>query len=37
MQERQFLMTQADGDRLVTLPKTKKRLITQKQAAVAVR
>src|SRR6202045_1680558 len=33
MQEGQLLMTQADRDRLVTLRKTKKRLITQKQAA----
>jgi transposase len=33
MQEGQLLMTQADRDRLVTLRKTKKRLITQRQAA----
>jgi len=33
MQEGQLLMTQVDRDRLVTLRKTKKRLITQKQAA----
>jgi transposase len=33
MQEGQLLMTQADRDRLVTLRKAKKRLITQKQAA----
>src|SRR5208337_4157500 len=33
MEEGQLLMTQADRDRLVTLRKTKKRLITQKQAA----
>jgi transposase InsO family protein len=33
MQEGQFLMTQADRDRLVTLRKAKKRLITQRQAA----
>src|SRR5450432_1638086 len=33
MQEGQLLMTQADRDRLVTLKKAKKRLITQKQAA----
>jgi hypothetical protein len=33
MQEGQLLMTQADRDRLVTLRKTKKRLITQGQAA----
>jgi transposase len=33
MQEGQLLMTQADRDRLVTLRKTKRRLITQKQAA----
>jgi transposase len=33
MQEGQLLMTQADRDRLVTLRKAKKRLITQLQAA----
>src|ERR1019366_1982000 len=33
MQEGQLLMTQADRDRLVTLRKTKKRLITQRQWA----
>jgi hypothetical protein len=33
MQEGQLLMTQADRDRLVTLKKAKKRLITQRQAA----
>jgi transposase len=33
MQEGQLLMTQADRDRLVTLRKTKKRLLTQQQAA----
>src|SRR3982751_5713830 len=33
MQEGQLLMTQADRDRLVTLKKAKKKLITQKQAA----
>jgi transposase len=33
MQEGQLLMTQVDRDRLVTLRKAKKRLITQKQAA----
>ena len=33
MQEGQLLMTQADRDRLVTLRKAKKRLITQQQAA----
>src|ERR1700693_924966 len=33
MQEGQLLMTQADRDRLVTLRKTKKRLITRRQAA----
>lgn len=36
MQEGQFLMTQADRDRLVALRKAKKRLITQKQAAEAL-
>jgi transposase len=36
MQEGQLLMTQADRDRLVTLRKAKKRLITQKQAAEAL-
>src|SRR6202030_3836611 len=36
MQEGQLLMTQADRDRLVTLRKTKKRLITQRQAAEEV-
>jgi hypothetical protein len=34
MQEGQLLMTQADRDRLVTLRKAKKRLITQREAAV---
>src|ERR1017187_8168520 len=33
MQEGQLLMTQGDRDRLVTLRKAKKRLITQRQAA----
>jgi transposase len=33
MQEGQLLMTQADRDRLVTLKKAKKKLITQRQAA----
>src|ERR1035438_7625735 len=33
MQEGQLLMTQADRDRLVTLKKAKKRIITQRQAA----
>src|SRR4051812_10591348 len=33
MQKGQLLMTQADRDRLVTLRKLKKRLITQQQAA----
>ena len=33
MQEGQLQMTQADRDRLVTLRKAKKRLITQRQAA----
>jgi transposase InsO family protein len=33
MQEGQLLMTQADRDRLVTLRKAKKKLITQQQAA----
>jgi hypothetical protein len=33
MQKGQLLMTQANRDRLVTLRRTKKRLITQKQAA----
>jgi hypothetical protein len=33
MEEGQLLMTQADRDRLVTLRKAKKRLITQKHAA----
>jgi hypothetical protein len=33
MQEGQLLMTQADRDRLVTLKKAKKRLITQREAA----
>jgi hypothetical protein len=32
MQEGQILMTQADRDRLVTLRKVKKRLITQREA-----
>jgi hypothetical protein len=34
MQEGQLLMTQADRDRLVTLRKAKKRLITQREAAL---
>src|SRR3954469_11553374 len=33
MQEGPLLMTQADRDRLVTLKKAKKRLITQREAA----
>src|SRR5881392_2229080 len=33
MQEGQLLMTQANRDRLVTLRKAKKKLITQRQAA----
>src|ERR1700676_3826825 len=33
MQEGQLLMTQVDRDRLVTLKKAKKKLITQRQAA----
>src|ERR1039458_5275728 len=33
MQEGQLLMTQADRDRLVTLRKAKKKLITQQEAA----
>src|ERR1700746_2092071 len=33
MQEGQLLMTQRDRDRLVTLKKAKKKLITQRQAA----
>jgi len=33
MQEGQLLMTQADRDRLVTLKKAKKKLITQREAA----
>src|ERR1017187_10625636 len=33
MQEGQLRMTQADRDRLVTLRKAKKRLITQREAA----
>src|SRR5260370_5846646 len=37
MQEGKVLMTQADRDRLVTLRKAKKRLITQQQAAEGVR
>jgi hypothetical protein len=37
MQEGQLLMTQADRDRLVTLRKAKKRLITQQQAAGELR
>jgi hypothetical protein len=37
MQEGQLLMTQADRDRLVTLRKAKKRLITQRQAAEELR
>jgi hypothetical protein len=37
MQEGQLLMTQADRDRLVTLKKTKKKLITQREAAEELR
>src|SRR5208337_2467906 len=37
MEEGQLLMTQADRDRLVTLRKAKKRLITQQQAAEELR
>src|SRR3954453_21620043 len=37
MQEGQLLMTQADRDRLVTLKKAKKRLITQREAAEELR
>src|SRR5208283_4236715 len=37
MQEGQLLMAQADRDRLVTLRKAKKRLITQQQAAEELR
>lgn len=33
MEKGQLLMTQADRDRLVTLRKAKKRLITQREAA----
>jgi len=33
MQEGPLLMTQADRDRLVTLKKAKKKLITQREAA----
>src|SRR6185436_1419663 len=33
MQEGQLLMTQADRDRLVTIKKAKKKLITQREAA----
>src|SRR6266480_228563 len=33
MQDGQLLMTQTDRDRLVALKKTKKKLITQKEAA----
>jgi transposase len=33
MQEGQLLMTQGDRDRLVTLKKAKKKLITQREAA----
>ena len=33
MQEGLLLMTQADRDRLVTLKKAKKKLITQREAA----
>jgi predicted ArsR family transcriptional regulator len=33
MQEGQLLMTQADRDRLVTLRKAQKKLITQREAA----
>ena len=35
MQEGPLLMTQADRDRLVTLKKAKKKLITQREAAEA--
>jgi transposase len=37
MQEGQLLMTQADRDRLVTLKKAKKKLITQREAADELR
>src|SRR5438105_15849263 len=37
MQEGQLLMTQADRDRLVTLKKAKKELITQREAAEELR
>src|SRR5689334_5596845 len=37
MQEGQLLMTQADRDRLVTLKKAKKKLITQRVAAEELR
>jgi hypothetical protein len=37
MQEGQLLMTQADRDRLVTLKKAKKKLITQREAAEELR
>src|SRR6266513_5894048 len=37
MQEGQLLMTQADRDRLVTLKKAKKKLITQSEAAEELR
>jgi predicted ArsR family transcriptional regulator len=33
MQEGQLLMTQADRDRLVTLKKAEKKVITQREAA----
>jgi Trp operon repressor len=33
MQEGQLLMTQAERDRLVTLKKAKKKVITQREAA----
>src|SRR3989442_13613625 len=37
MQEGQLLMTQAERDRLVTLKKAKKKLITQREAAEELR
>src|SRR5581483_335558 len=36
MQEGQLLMTQAERDRLVTLKKAKKKLITQQEAAAEI-
>jgi predicted DNA-binding protein (UPF0251 family) len=36
MQEGQLLMTQADRDRLVTLKKAEKKLITQREAAAGM-